>query len=152
MKEQLKWEKRAGCACKVIDIVSVGKKKRPSYISETLQYLNAHFSEKITVDDLSEKLYVSKYHLMRAFKYETGKTIHEYLTEQRILTALEMIRTGIPAQDVSEAVGYQEYSLFYKNFYKYVGVSPSVYQAQKMQPTPLEHSNIVVLRKEFLQA
>lgn len=158
MKEQTKGEKRAEQACKVIDIVSVRRKKMPSYIKETLDYLDAHFSEKITVDALSEKLYVSKYHLMRAFKQETGKTIHEYLTEQRIAAALKMIRTGIPAQDVSEAVGYQEYSLFYKNFCKYVGTAPSEYQAQQMQAMPqispmsLEHSNIVVLRKEFLQA
>ena len=78
----------------------------PSYIRETLEYLDIHFSEKISIDDLSEKLYVSKYHLMREFRQQTGKTIHGYLTERRIEAASEMISRGIPAQTAAEEAGY----------------------------------------------
>ncbi len=53
---------------KIINVASFKRKRMPSYIRETLEYLDIHFSEKISVDGLSEKLYVSKYHLMREFK------------------------------------------------------------------------------------
>lgn len=137
---------------KIIELVSVKRKKMPSYVKETLEYLDMHFSEKVSVDDLSERLYVSKYHLMREFKQQTGKTIHGYLTERRIWAASEMIGRGILAQTAAETVGYQDYSIFYKNFCKYMGTAPKEYQEQEKQPQLLEYSNVVVLREEFLQA
>lgn len=137
---------------KIIELVSVKRKRMPSYVKETLEYLDMHFSEKVSVDDLSERLYVSKYHLMREFKQQTGKTIHGYLTERRIWVASEMISRGIPARTAAEAAGYQDYSIFYKNFCKYMGTAPKEYQEQEKQPQLLEYSNVVVLREEFLQA
>lgn len=137
---------------KIIDVVSFRRKRMPSYIRETLDYLDIHYSEKISVDGLSEKLYVSKYHLMREFKQQTGKTIHGYLTERRILAASEMIRQGISAQIAAEETGYQDYSIFYKNFCKLMGASPKEYQCQQAGSKLMKYSNVVILREEFLQA
>ncbi|MCI8725232.1 MAG: helix-turn-helix transcriptional regulator [Hungatella sp.] len=137
---------------KIIDVASFRRKQMPSYIRETLEYLDIHFSEKISIDDLSEKLYVSKYHLMREFRQQTGKTIHGYLTERRIEAASEMISRGIPAQTAAEEAGYQDYSIFYKNFCKYMGISPKEYQNREEEPKLLEYTNVLVLREEFLQA
>jgi len=137
---------------KIINVASFKRKRMPSYIRETLEYLDIHFSEKISVDGLSEKLYVSKYHLMREFKQQTGKTIHGYLTERRMQAASEMICRGTSPQRAAEETGYQDYSIFYKNFCKYMGVSPKEYQNQEKNPKLLEYTNVLVLREEFLQA
>lgn len=152
MKRWGETKKKLEDSGKIVSVISFKRGKMPSYVKETLEYLDMHFSEKVSVDDLSERLYVSKYHLMREFKQQTGKTIHGYLTERRIWAASEMIGRGIPAQTAAEAAGYQDYSIFYKNFCKYMGTTPKEYQEQEKQPKLLEYSNVVVLREEFLQA
>lgn len=107
--------------------------KRDDYtpcVKNVLDYLDENFSESISIDQLCSALFISRYYLMRIFKQETGKTIHEYLTEQRVKTAAGLIRNGFPIFDIIEMVGYSDYSLFYRNFCKYMGVSPKEYQKQ----------------------
>ena len=61
-----------------------------------LKYLNLHLTEPQSVDRLSRQFYISKYHMMRRFKAETGYTIHGYLTEKRLFLAREKIAAGEP--------------------------------------------------------
>lgn len=49
-----------------------------------IDYLNAHLTDDITIDFLAEHFYLSRYHLMHAFKEETGYTIGNYLTTKRL--------------------------------------------------------------------
>lgn len=119
-------------------VVNISFQKRDSYtpcVKNVLDYLDTNFSENISIAQLSSDLFISRYYLMRIFKRETGKTIHEYLTEQRMRTAAGLIRNGFPIFDIIEVVGYSDYSLFYKNFCKYMGVSPKEYQ-KEVQVTP----------------
>lgn len=129
---------RAGQNGNLSSMVNDSFQKRDSYtpcVKNVLDYLDANFSENISIAQLSSDLFISRYYLMRIFKQETGKTIHEYLTERRMRTAVGMIRNGFPIFDIIEMVGYSDYSLFYKNFCKYMGVSPKEYQ-KEVQVTP----------------
>lgn len=47
---------------------------------------------------LAARFYISKYHMMRLFRQETGYTITEYLTEKRLQNANELLRRGTPSQ------------------------------------------------------
>ena len=105
-------------------------------VRDALSYLDAHFSEPISVDTLANALFISKYHLMREFKQATGQTIHAYLTKCRMQAAADMIASGVSIQETSDRVGYTDYSLFYKNFTRYAGVSPREYQQQAGGFTP----------------
>ena len=49
-------------------------------IAAILQYLACHLTEPVSIDDLAAKFYISKYHMMRRFRAQTGYTIHAYLT------------------------------------------------------------------------
>lgn len=105
-------------------------------VRDALCYLDAHFSEAISVDTLAQALYISKYHLMREFKQATGQTIHAYLTKCRMQAAADLIQTGVSIQEIPDRVGYTDYSLFYKNFTRFAGVSPREYQQQTNGFTP----------------
>ena len=62
-----------------------------------LQYLNLHLTEELSIDQLAERFYISKYHMMRRFRQETGYSIHDYLTEKRLLLAQRLLeRHGAP--------------------------------------------------------
>ena len=59
-----------------------------------LQYLNLHLTEELSIDQLAERFYISKYHMMRRFRQETGYSIHGYLTEKRLLLAQRLLAQG----------------------------------------------------------
>ena len=53
----------------------VGAAGGDSKVVSLLQYLNLHLSEPLSIDDLSARFYISKYHMMRRFRQETGYSI-----------------------------------------------------------------------------
>ncbi len=81
-----------------------------------LQYINTHLGEELTIEDLAEHFYVSKYHMMRQFKEETGYTIHQYITEKRVLEARKLLAAGMSATKVCFACGFRDYSTFSRAF------------------------------------
>lgn len=96
-----------------------------SKIVALLQYLNAHLTEGLTIDELAARFYISKYHMMRRFRDETGYTIHGYVTEKRLLLAQQLLEQGLPMGETALRCGYQEYSTFSRAYKKQFGRSPS---------------------------
>ena len=92
---------------------------------EIIGYLNEHLDEAITLDDLSKRFFVSKYHLCRAFRQYTGTTFLSYLTTKRIVAAQQMIKTGVAATEVAYRVGFRDYSSFYRAYRKQTGSAPA---------------------------
>lgn len=90
-----------------------------------LQYLNTHLTEPILIDDLAEKFFLSKFHMMRKFKNETGYSIHAYLSEKRLMLAHEWISSGMPVLQACEACGYRDYSSFSRAYRKLFSTSPT---------------------------
>ena len=100
-------------------------------IVEILNYIGEHLTGEISVDGLADRFYVSKYHLMRTFKKETGYTIHRYITEKRMILAKEKLLSGSPAVKVSEECGYSDYSTFLRAFSQNTGMTPSEFVTQR---------------------
>jgi AraC-like DNA-binding protein len=97
-------------------------------IVEILDYINTHLHEQITLDSLEERFYVSKYHLCHLFRKNTGVTVGEYIAYKRILKAKEMLISGTPVLETCHAVGFRDYSNFYKTFRRLEGISPREYK------------------------
>jgi len=91
---------------------------------ELLRYINDHLTQEIPIDALAERFFISKYHMMRSFRSETGFTIHGYITEKRLLLARELMQNGKSAQDACFDCGYKDYSAFSRAYKKKFGVSP----------------------------
>ena len=94
-------------------------------IVAVLQYLNTHLTENLSIDELAARFYISKYHLMRRFRSETGYTIHNYITEKRLLLAQQLLEKHTPLWEVAENCGYQDYSTFSRAYKKQFGYAPS---------------------------
>lgn len=94
-------------------------------IVEMIHYINENLSKDLTIEALSAKFYLSKYHMMRKFKEETGYSMHQYILEKRILAAKGMILTGMPATLASMECGFKDYSTFSRAYKKLLGQLPS---------------------------
>jgi AraC family transcriptional regulator of arabinose operon len=82
-------------------------------------YLNQNFRKKISLDQLAEEFYISKYHLSREFKRIYGVTILNYITAKRITYAKELLRfTNQSIEEIAAACGYPDASYFNKVFLK----------------------------------
>lgn len=92
---------------------------------DLLRYINSHLGEELSIDELAHRFYISKYHMMRQFKEETGYTIHSYITEKRILAARDLILAGESAKSACFACGFHDYSTFSRAFSMRIGKSPS---------------------------
>jgi len=76
------------------------------------------------VDALASRFYLSRYYLMHRFKAVTGYTLHQYITQKRMLLAGELIRAGVPVMKAAEQAGFSEYSTFLRAFQSTFHMSP----------------------------
>ncbi|MDP4091443.1 MAG: AraC family transcriptional regulator [Bacillota bacterium] len=96
-------------------------------VTAILDFINSNLEERITLDLLEQQFYVNKYYLCHIFKLNTGFTVIEYITHKRIMRSVELLMSGISALDVAHAVGFGDYSTFYKAFKNITGFSPRHY-------------------------
>lgn len=108
--------------CTVKDF-SNADKINPS-LKNVISYINANYTENFNLDELAQKFFISKYHICRSFKKITGLTVHEYITEKRLLKAKELKSDGMNLTDAAVASGFNDYSSFYRAYTKKYGISP----------------------------
>lgn len=94
-------------------------------IVDILEYINVHLYEELSIDGIAAAFFLSKYHMMRQFKEETGYTMHQYITEKRILAARDMILNGVPATKAGLECGFKDYSTFLRAFKNRLKKNPS---------------------------
>ena len=94
-------------------------------VVEWMQYLDRHFSEDLNMDELAERYFISKFHMMRLFRAETGFTIHTYLQQRRLLGARQMIERGMLATEACYRCGFRSYSSFTRAYSKHFGTTPT---------------------------
>lgn len=94
-------------------------------ILEIMDYINTHLQDSISIENIAEHFYISKYHMMRQFKEETGYTILHYITMKRMILAKQLIAAHMPLTEVSFECGYNGYSTFFRAYKKFYGESAS---------------------------
>jgi len=94
-------------------------------IQEWMQYIDRHLEEELDIDRLAEQFYISKYHMMRQFRKETGATIGTYLVQRRLLRARELINKGMRATEACYCSGFGSYSSFTRAYSKHFGMTPT---------------------------
>ena len=104
-----------------------------SKVVALLQYLNLHLADPLTIDELAARFYISKYHMMRRFRQETGYSVHGYLTEKRLLLARQLLGQGCTPAEAAAQAGYQDYSTFSRAYKKQFGHGPSADTKGKQQ-------------------
>jgi len=97
---------------------------RDAKIQQALSYINENFRQPLTVEQLAEQVYLSRYHFMRLFKAQTGNTVHEYIRQKRLMCAARLIREGTPAVKAAADSGFADYSTFHRAFRETFGISP----------------------------
>ncbi len=93
-----------------------------------IMYIETHIDEDLSLDVLSEKLHVSKYHISHLFTETNGLPLHKYIIKKRLGMCLDAILSGQDISAVSANYGFSDYSVFYRAFVKEYGKSPKQYK------------------------
>ncbi len=93
-------------------------------ISEVIRYINANLDQSLTLEELSARFYISKYHLLREFKKSTGYTIHRFIHKKRMILARELLAEKMKVTETCIQCGFGDYANFIRAFKKEYGVSP----------------------------
>ncbi len=98
--------------------------EKPELLDRITAYIESHYSEHITIEDLAKQFYVSKSAISHLFKQKMGVSLYRYVTQRRLIEAKKLIREGRVMEDVSRIVGFSDYSTFYRAFKQEYGISP----------------------------
>ncbi len=94
-----------------------------------LSYIESHYSEEISLDDLAKSGHVSKSECLRCFKVSLQTTPYKYLMEYRLSKAASLIKsTDEPIGDIASKVGFHHLSHFGKCFKEKTGYAPKEYR------------------------
>ncbi len=101
------------------------------HISKVKEYIQQNYTREIKISEFAAQLGLSRSHLFRIFKTQTGKSIEEYVVSVRINTARSLLAdTDLSCSAIAMSVGYAHYTTFFKMFKAYTGYTPQQYRAK----------------------
>lgn len=108
--------------------------KHQNVIFKTTAYIKEHLTDKLSLDQAAEQVYLSKSYFCRIIKDELGCTFTEYVNRLRIERSKTLLRgTGMPIAEIACAVGFDDQSYFTRIFKKQTGMAPGKYREQRSQ-------------------
>lgn len=98
-----------------------------SAVFRILAYINEHYREDLSLDDLANRFFISKYHLSREFNRIVGTSVYRYIVQKRLIMARQLMASGVPTSTVYQQCGFGDYSNFYRAFKGEYQMSPREY-------------------------
>ena len=100
-----------------------------SDVSKSIKaYIEANYSEPVTVKQISEMLHINTAYMGRVFKNQTGMTVRSYINEIRCKKAIELMHSGMNIDEISYVVGYMNVRHFRRIFKEITGYTPNDYR------------------------
>jgi len=98
-------------------------------LQQTIQYINQNLAEDLSLQTLATHIGFSQYYFCRLFKESTGLTPYQYIIQQRIERAKQLLtQDKYSIVDVALQVGFANQSHFCQRFRRITGVSPRTYR------------------------
>ncbi len=108
-------------------VVPTGNTEQSLETRTICEFLENHFMENITLEDLCKLTGLSKYYLLRSFTKQKGISPYSYLETIRIGRAKKMLEQGVLPIDVALQTGFTDQSHFSNFFKKFIGLTPKQY-------------------------
>ena len=113
-------------------VMETGQEKNAAendVVQAVKDYVRVHIRDTIYIGDIAASVFLNEQHLMRIFKRETGVSVLEYITGERLAVSKRLlITTALPVNQVALQAGYENYSYFIRLFKRNFGMTPQVYR------------------------
>lgn len=98
-------------------------------------FIKHHLHEEISLDRLEKEFYISKYHICREFKRQTGMTVHRYIVKSKLDLCKRLLEKGYPMIEIYKICGLGNYNHLFRAFKKEFGMTPKEYVRQIQEHT-----------------
>lgn len=98
------------------------------FVLHCIEYIKNNFADEISLEEISKRSTMSKSSFCELFNKITGQSFNKYLNVCRIKRATELINKGYKITAIYGLCGYNDFSTFYRNFKKIMGLSPQSYK------------------------
>ena len=105
--------------------VAVDNSSHDRLVRQILRFIDSHLSTEWSLDELADHLYRDKAYLNRRFKSVVGTSIWNYTIQKRIVNAQRSLYASGSVSAAFQASGFSDYSTFYRNYNRIIGISPS---------------------------
>jgi AraC-like DNA-binding protein len=112
----------------VIDSLNKLSVMSDSRMKKVVEYIELHYKEKITIEDLSSMIGLHSKYFIRLFQKTFNMSPHHYILEYRFSKAVILLSRGMTLTDVAENVGFDSYKSFCRAFKKCIGITPTEYK------------------------
>ena len=110
----------------------LGQLKMPGAESKAVAtvraYLEAHYAERVTLDELAQLVHLSPYYLIRSFRQQVGCPPHQYQQQWQLLRAKQALQGSDAIAAIAIAHGFYDQSHLTRAFKQAFGVTPGQYQ------------------------
>lgn len=109
-------------------------------VSVAINYIEENLTKKLDLEEMTEKVHYSKYHLHRFFSDTTGLTIHDYIKRRQLTEAAKLlVFSGRPIIDIALTAGYKSQQAFTSIFTEMYKIPPNKYREnEKFYPLQLK--------------
>lgn len=104
--------------------------RRSQLIEDLIGYINDHLDQALPIDELADRFYLSKFHLSREFRRQTGTTLHRFIRQKKLILAKELILQRLPITEVHKQCGFGDYSNFFRAFRSEYNITPRQFYEQ----------------------
>lgn len=108
--------------------------KKPELLEQILDYVENFMSEKITLEDVARRFWVSQSTVTHLFNNKMGVSFYKYVTKRRLVEAKNLIHENLPMEKIATKVGFTDYSAFYRAFKREFGISPQQFRKLSVDP------------------
>lgn len=104
------------------------------HLEPILCYIDEHLDQPLSVEELAQRAYLSRFHFIRQFQRVVHQTPHQYVMNRRLQRAKELLaNSDMPVTEICLAVGFESLGSFSTLFRNVVGWPPSVYRARVLE-------------------
>ncbi|MBQ7887634.1 MAG: response regulator [Clostridia bacterium] len=100
-------------------------------VRAALSYMQAHCTQKLTLGDVADHVYVSQWHLSKLINRHMAQSFLDILAGMRIERAKQLLRDpSMRVHEVAQEAGFTDVAHFSKSFKRIVGKTPGEYRAE----------------------
>jgi len=97
-------------------------------LKRAVDYIQDNLAQEISLDAIANDLGISRYYFCRLFKQSTGLSPHQYVIQQRVERAKQLLRQGdMSIADVAQICGFAHQSHLYRHFKRLTGITPKIF-------------------------
>lgn len=97
---------------------------KPTLVTSIIEYIEENIDKKLTIELIAQHFYVSRSTVIKLFRETMYTSLHDFVTQRRLILAKQLISKGEAMETVAIKCGFSDYSVFYKAFKKEYGLSP----------------------------